>query len=212
MVGFIENLRDYLARFSAFKQPDPVRDSAGFGAFLANRAAFVAQKKLYEYVKQRMGMNYPERFRDDIFIVSLNIAKWRVYAACLSDLALFMAARVSARTGDPAEALALAGHWYRHTVFDRFDDKEMNGDLDEIVAAFADRAALANLGHMAQGEAAFQLSPKELVRWAPISDELKQYDSEIVINSLRFAWLAVRREFDEMTDAEAVMGDWRGSR
>ncbi len=67
--------------------------AAGYADFLDSRAAFVSQKKLYEYVKQRMGMSFPVHFADDQFIASLNIAKLRVYAACLSDLALWMAAR-----------------------------------------------------------------------------------------------------------------------
>jgi hypothetical protein len=35
------------------------------------------------------------------------------------------------------------------------------------------------------------------VRWAPVKDELKLLDEEIVRNSVRFRWQAVRRDFAE---------------
>lgn len=205
-------LREFLARVSVFKRQEAVRDSAAFGAFLANRASFVAQKKLYEYVKQRMGMSYPEHFANDQFIASINVAKWRVYAACLSDLAIYMAAKAAVRAGDPDEALAIIRHWHDNTVAGRFDAKEMQGDPAEIVADFAKRAALVNLAHMADGENAFQLSPKELVRWAPIAPDLKKYDVEIVRNSIRFAWVQVRDDFETLVDCGEVMADWRRKR
>ena len=82
---------------SPWKRLEPVDSSKAFGEFLAARAAFVSQKTLFGYVKTRMGMKYPKMFQDEIFIESLNISKWQVYAACLSDLAIFMAAQVYAR-------------------------------------------------------------------------------------------------------------------
>ena len=55
-------------------------------------------------------------------------------------------------------------------------------------------------------EAAFTESPTALVRWAPIIDELKQLDEDIVRNSVRFRWQEVRRDFCADLDAHAVLG------
>ena len=44
-----------------------------------------------------------------------------------------------------------------------------------------------------------------LVEWAPIGDELKQYDAEIVRGSVRFRWQEVRRDLRRDLDAEAVL-------
>jgi hypothetical protein len=157
-------------------------------------------------------MSYPDHFANPTFIASLNVAKWRVYAACLSDLALYMAAHLAARSGDAAEALAFVRDIHDATIADRFDAREMQGDPALIVDDFARRAALVNLVHMAEGENAFQLSPKELVRWAPIAPELKKYDVEIVRNSIRFAWVQVRDDFETLVDCGEVMADWRRKR
>jgi len=205
----LQHLREFFARLSVFRKVEPVDSVDSFCDFLATRAAFVSQKKLFEYVKTRMGMNFPRAFADDVFIKSLNIAKWHVYAACLSDLAIWMAAQVHARTGDAGASRALAGFAFDRAVRTRIDMSEFTGDPDQLVEQFGARAALVDWKAMAEGEAAFTLSPKALVKWAPIAPELKKYDVEIVLNSLRFAWQAMRQQFRDAADVEAVAGDWK---
>jgi hypothetical protein len=60
-------------------------------------------------------------------------------------------------------------------------------------------------------EAAFTESPAGLVRWAPVIDELKQLDEEIVRNSVRFRWQEVRRDFARHLDARAMLGALPGA-
>jgi hypothetical protein len=52
-------------------------------------------------------------------------------------------------------------------------------------------------------------SPSALVEWAPIADELKDYDVDIVKNSMRFKWKRIRDQFETLLDADAVLADWR---
>jgi hypothetical protein len=54
-------------------------------------------------------------------------------------------------------------------------------------------------------EAAFTESPTGLVRWAPVMDELKELDEEIVRNSVRFRWQEVRRDFSRHLDSQAML-------
>lgn len=204
-----EFLREFFARFSVFRKIEPVASVHDFSEFLASRASFVSQKKLYEYVKQRMGISYPNHFKDDDFIVSLNIAKWHVYAAALSDLAIWMGAQLHEAGATREEAAGLSAHAFRHAVMQRFDRDQFTGGIDELIRVYRDRAAMADWSALAHGEAAFKLSPKALVKWAPISDELKRYDVDIVMNSLRFAWLAMRDQFRKAIQADAVLADWR---
>lgn len=196
-------------RFNAFRRVEPITSSVDYGAFLATRASFICQKSLYGYVKTRMGMKYPEYFQDDVYVESLNIAKWQIYAACLSDLSIFMAALVHARTGDRDEAARIALHHFNATIDDRFTASDFTGDAQAIREAFANRLALVNWAHAAEGEGAFRESPKALVRWAPIADELKVLDAEIVENSIRFQWRAIRDQFRKVFDFDAFIADWR---
>jgi hypothetical protein len=59
------------------------------------------------------------------------------------------------------------------------------------------------------GDAAFQGSLSALVEWAPIADELKIQDVDVVKNSMRFKWKKVRDQFETLLDADAVFDDWR---
>jgi hypothetical protein len=210
MSGLESAIREFFSRFSVFKRPDTIDSAIRFGEFLATRSAFVSQKKLFEYVKTRMGLSYPRHFRDDNFIESLNIAKWHVYAAAMSDLAIWMAAQVYNRTGDGDETGEIARYWYSQVLHDRFDATIAEA-LPRIESDFASRVELTDWDFKGKGDHAFALSPKELVRWAPISDELKRYDVEIVENSIRFAWVAIRTDFNTAYDHDSFIADWRGN-
>jgi hypothetical protein len=209
MNGAVEALRTFFSRFSVLKRPDPVNDVASYTEFLASRPAFVGQKKLFEYVKTRMGISYPEHFKNDQFIASLNIAKWHVYAACMQDLGIWMAGRMSANGATADEARALSAYAFRRSAHERFSEPGFPGDIAEIVKEFEDRLALTDLIATAQGDKPFHRSARKLVEWAPIAPQLKKYDEEIVQNSIRFAWVTFREEFNRITDFAAVLADWR---
>lgn len=204
-------IQDFFERFSVFKKVQPIDSVDRFQEFLATRAAFVGQKKLYEYIKTRMGMKYPKVFQDDIFIESLNIAKWHVYAACMSDLGVWMSAQVYAKTGDRDETIAIAKHSFSKTLYDRFEADVLEQHAEEILKKFGDRLALTDWNVKSEDDSAFSLSPKELVRWAPIAPELKKYDVEVVENSIRFSWVSKRQEFREAYNHEAFIADWRAN-
>ncbi len=174
--------------------------------FLNERASYVAQVSLYGYLRTRAGMRYPELFDDDAFVASINIAKWHLWLDCLSDLAVYAGSHLV--NGAPREAVRVA--------------KLISGAVDAILeqtGSPADaghdfprhaervRSRVARTDWLAMGpdDAAFTESPAGLVRWAPIVDELKALDEEIVRNSVRFRWQQVRRDFVECLDAEAVL-------
>ena len=81
-------IRDYLG-IGRSRRRVPVADREALKLFLATRASHVAQTSLYGYLRTRAGMRYPELFDDDGFVLSINIAKWQIWLACLSDLAVF---------------------------------------------------------------------------------------------------------------------------
>ena len=96
------------------RETDPIDSVAKLEAFVATRAAFLAQKTLYGYVKARMGIRYPAMFEDRNIMASLNIAKMNVFAACLSDLAIYAVAHAAMdRPVGNDERAALALRFYR---------------------------------------------------------------------------------------------------
>lgn len=203
--GLWAMLRDYLG-IGRSRRREPIVDRAGLGRFLDTRAAFVAQTSLYGYVRTRAGQRYPELFDDEPFVAAMNIAKWQIWLACLSDLAVFAGGRLAA--GDPALAPS-AGRLVQAVVAQVLEGVAVPPDAgsDFLAGADAVRARLAACDWAAVGEAeaAFVESPPALVRWAPVVDDLKQVDEPIVLNSVRFRWQEVRRDLQALLDREALL-------
>ncbi len=187
-------------------RPDPIDAPEALARFLDKRASFVAQTSLYGYLRTRAGMRYPELFDDDPFVVSINIAKWHVWLDCLSDITVYAGSRLAQLA--PREMPRVA----RMTVDVLDDILEQTGEPAEAGDGFAaharrvrDRVARTDWLAVGADEAAFTESPAGLVRWAPVMDELKQLDEEIVRNSVRFRWQEVRRDFARHLDAQAML-------
>jgi hypothetical protein len=185
----------------------PITNRDGLQRFLETRANFVAQASLYGYLRTRAGMRFPELFSDDVFVRSINIAKWQLWLACLADIAVYAGGLVASRTGARPETV---GELMRSVVEGILAATGMPADAGEEFEAGAQRVrariALCDWSSVADDESAFSESPGALVRHAPIVDELKQLDEPIVRNSVRFRWQEVRRDLRRDLDAIAVLG------
>jgi hypothetical protein len=178
--------------------------------FVQTRAAYVAQTSLYGYLKTRMGTRFRQIFEDEEFLPSINSAKWRTYAACLSDLAVFTTATAGIENGlSDREITELARYCFETAVRQTFDDAEAGKMRDEIAARFAKRINSVVWHDAAAGENAFTCSPLELINSAPIAEEFKLLDREVVTNSIRFRWRDVREQLRKRIEREAICADWR---
>ena len=139
----MEKIRRFFAAFdgklSVFKKHPPILTAEDFGAFLGNRAAWIAQKTLYGYLKTRMGMQFPKMFDDDVFVDSINVAKWNIYAACASDLAVFMAAKVHQGNGGNTQPVEMARYWYKWVLRERFENEGYPGSTAAFMKDFNSR-------------------------------------------------------------------------
>jgi hypothetical protein len=173
------------------------------------RAAYVAQTSLYGYLKTRMGSKYVELFQDETYVVSINKAKWSVYASCLADLTLFSCALVHRDGGLERDATAdFAIHCFRRAVEQTFEADVQTTVGAPAVAAFEARARLTDWPHSAEGENAFGRSPSDLIANAPVIEEFKELDAEIVKNSMRFRWRDVRDQLRQRLSGPGVAEDW----
>ena len=188
----------------------PIQTVDGLVEFVQTRAAYVAQTSLYGYLKTRMGTRFRQIFEDEKFLPSINNAKWRTYAACLSDLSIFATATAGIENGlSDREITDLARYCFETAVRQTFDDAEAGRIRDEIAARFDERISSVVWHDAAAGEKAFTSSPLELINSAPIAEEFKQLDKEIVTNSIRFRWRDVREQLRKRIEREAICADWR---
>ena len=58
--------------------------------FIQERSAHVSQTTLYGYLKTRIGGKYIAMMEDEVFLKSINIAKWNIYVVALADCAFYV--------------------------------------------------------------------------------------------------------------------------
>ncbi len=206
-------LREARGRFGFGGETSALSTFEEFGVFVCHRSAYIAQKKLYEYVKTRMGTRYVRMFEDDVYIGSLNIARMHVFAACLSDLTIFATAYVTAPAEmEPEERRDMAIAVYEHGIEANLEHAPDPDWARDAIAAFALRAGTADWHGRALDWRNFSHSPAALFRFAPIAEELRDFDRDIVENSIKFAWRDVREAFRKRVDPPAILADWERQR
>ena len=58
---------------------------------------------------------------------------------------------------------------------------------------------------------AFELSADAFMRWAPVTDEFKALDEEIMRNSLHLRWIGIRRDVKETLNSQDVLLDMQNT-
>ena len=213
MNSFSEKAADFLRGAAGLlrtrRETTPIASVAALEGFVATRSAYLAQKTLYGYVKTRMGIRYPAMFEDKNIIASLNIAKLHVFAACLSDLTIYAVATAlhGIAVGND-ERQAMARRCYAAGLREIIPNAPTEFSAGECINEFNRRLAETDWQRGALQPENFTRSPRALVRWAPIADNLKKFDSEIIENSVKYAWRDIREQFRKRIDGGGVGADW----
>lgn len=186
----------------------PLSNPEALEQFLKTRASHVAQTSLYGYLKTRAGTRFPEMFEDPGLLLSMNMAKWQIWLACLSDLAVYVGALIQQRTDTGNERIAAVLSGAIDSILDETGKPEDSADAFESTAQGI-RVRIANTDYSLIGddETAFRDSPESLYHWAPIADELKSRDREIVINSVRFRWKEIRQSVRDLLRADELLAN-----
>ena len=187
----------------------PLRATGQMCEFVHTRASYVAQTSLYGYLKARMGIQFRELFVDETFSNSIRHAAIKVYASCLSDLTVYAVA-LAGQDGrlSPDDAVRLARHCFVTGLDATLSDEDRHLLAPDTMSRLETRLANTLWANAAISEAAFAGSATDLVRYAPVIDQFKDLDGDIVTNSIRFRWVDVRRQLKARLDGPAVAADW----
>lgn len=173
--------------------------------FARTRSAMMTQKKLYGYLKERIGIRYPEEFARPDFAQSIRVATGHIYAAALADLTIFCISNALGESGiGEAARSEAARRCYALGLAENAGGEESAVERQDWAASFEERVGRTIWGARGDDTRHFSESPAALIRWAPIADELKKLDREIVENSLRFAWIEVRSDFLARVDPASI--------
>lgn len=184
----------------------PLTDSESLRKYLYSRASHVAQTSLYGYLKTRAGTRFPEMFENPELLLSMNMAKWQVWLACISDLSVYVGGLIHQRTNYENDGISKMLLGVLEKIFaDTGKPEDSDENFLETVEEVKTRITNIDYSTVTDNELAFIKSPEALYRWGPIASELKSRDKEVVINSVRFRWQEIRRSCRKLLDAESVM-------
>ena len=163
--------------------------------FIQERSAHVTQTTLYGYIKTRIGTRYAMMFEDEIFSKSINLAKWNIYMAALSDCTFYVFSylidKKNLKQNDAQE------------IFMEIIENEKNNGLDlklfeDTKIEFNQRLKEIDWKNYHLNNP-FKHSGISLYKWSPIADNLKILDKEIVLNSIKLKWNLVENDFKNLT-------------
>ena len=192
----LKDFKVYLfALFKAFIPKKKIKNIDQLENFIQTKSAWVTQVTLYSYLKTRMGTRYVLHFDNDVFMSSLNIAKWNIYSVALQDLTFFTFSylRVNFNFQNIDQA---------KEIFNKILDDEISNKMPLDIVAEAKRTfneRLQNLNwEIYYKDLPFNPSALSLYKWAPIAEELKTLDRKIVLNSMILKWDIIKKEFKDL--------------
>ena len=194
----LNDFKVYLfALFKAFIPKKKIKNLEQLENFIQTKSAWVTQVTLYSYLKTRMGTRYVLHFDNDIFMSSLNIAKWNIYSVALQDLTFFTFSYL--RVNFNFQNIDQAKEIFNKILDDEISNKMPPDIIESAKRTFSER--LQNLNwEIYYKDLPFNPSALSLYKWAPIAEELKSLDRKIVLNSMILKWDIIKKEFEKLIE------------
>ena len=183
--------------FSAFIPKKKIKNLDGLEKFIQTKSAWVTQVTLYSYLKTRMGTRYVLHFDNDVFMSSLDIAKWNIYSVALQDLTLFTFSYLKVNFN--YQNIDQSKEIFSKILDDEISNKMPLDIIEDAKKTFNER--LKNIDwEIYYKDLPFNPSALSLYKWAPIAEELKVLDRKIVLNSMILKWDIIKKEFEKLIE------------
>ena len=193
-----DDFKVYLfAMFRAFIPKKKIKNLDELEHFIQTKSAWVTQVTLYSYLKTRMGTRYVLHFDNDIFMSSLNIAKWNIYSVALQDLTLFTFSYLKVNFN--YQNINQSKEIFSKILDDEISNKMPLDIIEEAKKTFNERLQNINW-EIYYKDLPFNPSALSLYKWAPIAEELKILDRKIVLNSMILKWDIIKKEFEKLIE------------
>ena len=178
--------------FSKYRQ---IKTVGQVKTFIQEQSAQVTQMTLYGYLKTRMGAKHVIMFEDKDFLRSINIAKWQIYGISLIDCTFFCFSFLYKEKNFLKTDQA-------NQIFFEILNTEKAGGMD--IGAYNNSTQEFNLRFPEVNwetyyiNNPFEKSSRALYDWAPVADELKKLDKQIVLNSMILKWNNIQKDFKKL--------------
>ena len=193
-----DDFKVYLfAMFRAFIPKKKIKNLDELEHFIQTKSAWVTQVTLYSYLKTRMGTRYVLHFDNDVFMASLDIARWNIYSVALQDLTLFTFSYLKVNSN--YQNLDQSKEIFSKILDDEISNKMPLDIIEEAKKTFNERLQNINW-EIYYKDLPFNPSALSLYKWAPIAEELKTLDRKIVLNSMILKWDIIKKEFEKLIE------------
>ena len=194
----LNDFKVYLfALFKAFIPKKKIKNLDELEKFIQTKSAWVTQVTLYSYLKTRMGTRYVLHFDNDVFMSSLDIAKWNIYSVALQDLTLFTFSYLKVNFN--YQNIDQSKEIFLKILDDEISNKMPLDIVKEAKKTFNERLLNMNWENYYK-DLPFNPSALSLYKWAPIAEELKTLDRKIVLNSMILKWDIIKKEFEQLIE------------
>ena len=209
--SYWQMVRDYVG-IGKHKKTEIIKDRDSLAIFLNTRASHVAQTSLYGYLRTRAGTRFPEMFENPDILKSINIAKWHIWLACLSDLTVYTGHQMH-QSGEIDELVVkeLVTAALNQVLSETGEPEEAGADFASAREKIVQRIVTCDWKLEHDHDTVFSQSPEALFYWAPIADELKELDEAIVKNSIRYRWIEIRRSLRKLLDCKTLIETLRAA-
>jgi len=192
----LEDFKVYLfALFKAILPKKKIKNIDDLTSFIQKKSAWVSQVTLYNYLKTRMGTKWVLHFDDEIFLSSINKAKWNIYSVALQDLTFYSLSYLNVFFNYQETNKA-------NEIYEEILNKESKNGMPEEVILSAKKKFEERLKKIDwktyYKSLPFNNSALALYEWAPIAEELKVLDRKIVLNSMILKWDNIKDEFKKL--------------
>lgn len=163
--------------------------------FVKERSAWITQITLLGYLKTRMGTQYVKAFENKELMKSINYAKEKIYLTSIQDLVLYVISYMKNNNLSDLTEQAASIHT---KVIDQSANLPLSqNEIFKDINKFETRLSSVNWIDFYKNNP-FDRSCQALFTWAPVADELKQYDEEIVLNSMALKWNNIVSDFKKL--------------
>ena len=184
----------FFSLFKAFIPKSKIKNLNELEEFIQTKSAWLSQVTLYSYLKTRMGTRYVLHFDNDVFMKSVNEAKWNIYAVSLQDLTFYTFSYL--KTNLNFKDLNKSKEIFHNILDDESTNNMPSAIIDKTKKKFEERFQSINWNEYCNN-IPFNQSALSLYEWAPIAEELKTLDRKIILNSVILKWDIIKKEYQE---------------
>ena len=177
-----------------FDKPKKIENYSDLKKFIKEQSLWVSQVTLLGYLKTRMGTQYVKAFENKDLINSINLAKEQICIISFQDLNLCLLSYMKINNLTDLTKSSLQIH---QEIIEETPLELSKEEIQKNINYFKQRILHIDwLNHFNNNP--FNQSCNALFKWAPIADELKQLDEEIVLNSMALKWNNIVNDFKNL--------------